>query len=781
MDYRREVYPSQQYEVIVDKRALEYIKENWMTLDIGSLYDPNRASGKKVVDIKTEPTLLMNFCDAFKNGRRVDSYHQSKTNPRRMTTVGISLQGISRGIRHTICRKTMHDLDIKNCHPVILKNWCDAKGIVSKHLHDFNENRSTRFSQVQEKMGWTKDDAKTYVLRLTNGGGVKGVENESIVHQLNELDWFEPFLTELMTIRKHVNTMYPELVKMAVRAKGKEYYNLDGVVMSYLLTNMENQILQSMVNACMKRSIKVSSLIYDGLMVYKEGVDDLNEMCRYLEQEVKQHTKHTVTIVPKEMDEGLLVPDDYKDTEERIKYDKEKKKDYANEEKQRKEEQKRIEKDYKVQQRQLKKEAKEQDEDDETDAEMADDFLEAFKDKIKYDKKRGLGYVYREKQRLWRSFTSLESLIDDIQRHLSIGQAKDLRNVGYIVKSRVMNREDDLSVFDMVTGVISLQNGNVYDMKRGGLRERVKEDYCSIYLKQSYTPEYDKAWVTKYISELVGERLVEQLLELVGYSLSAENVLKLVVILNGMGDNGKSLFIEMVQKCMGDYQTTANSKIIKKPKFDNNTHEAHLFALMNKRSAFSTELSEQDEFNNVVLKQVSGNDVISIRNSGSQHTVSVALKAVVWIATNEMAKINDPVFANRLACIEFPNKFERSAEKTDEIKSHEHDLFCAFMEGGHRFYQRNRTMVLLPEIKNFTEKQKRKQDSFIQFFEETEFVEQADAKEYCKDMYQSYTEFSQKARLPLDGKETFYKKVEHKFEIEKGKNTQGNYYRLARV
>ncbi len=783
MDYRPEIYPSQSYEVLVNMRAVEYISEHWTELDVGSLYDPNRATGKKVVDIKSEPTLLVNFLGGFKRtaggfGRRVDSYQQAKTNPRRMTTVGISLQGISRIIRHTICRDNMIDLDIKNCHPQILKNWCDAKGVVCNGLADFNQNRPERFKEVQAVMGWTDDDTKTYMLRLTNGGGIQGKENEAIMEKLQKLEWFGPLLKELSLIRERVKTTYPDLVKKAIKAKGKDYYNLDGVVLSYLLTNMENQILQAMVNACVKKRVKISSLIYDGFMVYKDGVDNLIDFCAYLEKEVKENTNHVVSIVPKEMKEGLEIPDSYMDSEQR----KEQKQDEKLLEKLSKEQQKQLDKEFKIQQKQLKKEAKEQKEsDEETDRALADAFLEKFKDKIKFDKNRKEGYFYKETTRLWVSFNNFESLYESILNELQIEKAKDLKNVGFIVKTKLMNRRDDLSMFDMVTGIVSLQNGLVYDMRKGETRERVKEDYCSIYLKQCYTKDYDKKWVNQYVSELVGAAVAHQLLELVGYSLSAENVLKLVIILIGKGDNGKSLFIEMVQKCMGDYQTMANSKIIKKPKFENNTHEAHLFPLLNKRAVFSTELSESDEFNNVALKQISGNDGLSIRNSGSPETLSITLKCVPWVATNVMSKINDPVFGNRLACIEFPSTFEKSAAKADEIKSHEHDLFCAFLEGGYRFYQNNRIINLLPQIKDFTDRQKKKQDSFIQFFEEYEYQVEEASIEWCKDLYCSYVEYSKKSILPVEGKEIFYKKVEDKFKIEKAKNNKGNYYKLKLV
>ena len=773
MDYRPEAYAVQQYEVIVNARACEYIRDHWESLELGKMYDSNRPTGQKLVDVKEEPTLLMNFFNGFKRiqgtnqARRIDSYKQTKRNPRRMQTTGLSLQGISRTIRHMLCKESMFDLDIANAHPVMLANWCKNKGISCEHLLEFNKNRLDRFGEIQDTMEWTKDEAKAYVLSLTNGGG----SNPSILAQLKDLEWFNPFWQELKTIQDHVMLRYPDLVKEAYKAKGKDYFNIPGVVISYLLTNMENQVLQAMVKHCMKSKVNISCLIYDGFMVYKESVGSLDKLCRDLEEAVKSTTGHTVSIVPKEMKDGLEIPDSYMDSEQsRV------------EKKRLKEEEQKIEKEYKQQQKALKKEAKEQDE-KESDFDMSERFLSEFQGKIMYNANRLHGYFYNDITRLWTKFSNFESLQEEILRVTEVIATKDLRNVGHMVKTRLMNRMDDLTMFDMVPGIVSLKDGMVFDMILGGERPRVKEDYCSFFINYHYVPGYDKAWVENYIGELVGQdpALIQQLLELVGYTFSAENSLKYIMFLIGSGDNGKSLFIEMIQTIMGEYQTVANDKIIKKPRFDNNTHEAHFFALLNKRGMFSTELHEKDELNSQSLKRVSGNDAMSIRNSGGQDTISVTLKAVGWIATNVMSQIDDPVIKGRMACIHFPNKFERNANKADEIKSHAQDLFCAFMEGGSRFYQRNKKIELLDQIKNYTKLIHDKLDAFVQFFNDTEFEKDEMVKEYCKDLYESYTDYAKQSGMTIDGKETFYKKVEDKFEITKSRDKNGNFYRMKRI
>lgn len=798
--YRADVFPNQQCQVQINLRALEYIMDNLESLEVGSIYDEKRATGKKLIDIKTEPTLFLNFYKGFHRikgtsyGSRIDTYTQNKTNPRRMTTTTTSLQGISRVVRHTICRDEHLDFDIKNAHPVILKHWCDVHGVSNLLLADFNENRDKRFEEFNEAMNWKKDDTKIFLLKILNGG------NSNVnFDEFKKIEWFKPLIDEFKKIRGHVVKQYPNLMKIAIKAKGKDYYNLDGVVVSYLLTNLENQILQHMVSACIKKKVRVGALIYDGFQVYKYEVPDEKAFCLYLEEEVKKACGCPVKIVKKEMDEGIEIPDDYKDsyqrlveeeklqTEKRIE-DNEKrlalKAEEKAKEKARKQEEREIQQSYKKEQKRMEKEAKDQDKI--SDLEYAEKFLEEHKGEIVYDKKVGYGFFYNDYTKLWNQFSNFDALNESILNTFNgdINMTKVLRNVSFIVKSKTMSREDDLLHFNMKEGIIAIENNLVFDLRQKKTRERVKEDYCTFILKRSYDRDYDQKWVYKYINSLVmpigeyDEKVVEQILEILGYVFSGENNLKLILVLHGdMGDNGKSLFIGIIKELLGQYGVQGSSKLYKKARFENNTHDAHIYPLIGKRGAFTSEMEEKEEFNCGLLKGLSGNDSLSIRNSGSDITLDVVLKAVHFIATNEIPKFQDKVFAERLACIPFPNKFERSAVKAEEIRGHMNDIFSAILDGAYRYYQRNRKIELLPIITSYTKEITDGKDSFTLFSREYEY-ENGETKEYCKDMYFGYSEFTRKLNLNPDGKETFYKKIESKFKLIKAKDKKGFYYMI---
>jgi len=797
IDYRAEPFPVQTYECIVDMRAISYIKENMQNLDLGDYYDEKRPTGQKVISCKSEPMLILNFLNSFKRvkgtnwGRRVDNYRQCKTNPRRMTTETMSLQGISREIRHTLCRLNQYDLDIVNCHPEILKNWCEKKGIVCSQLEDFNKNRKERFQQVKETMEWDKEQTKTYVLRLINGGGITGSTNGLIMEKLHVLDWFHPLIQELKTIRTHVYRMYPDLAKKAIKAKGKDYYNLQGVCLSYLLTNLENQILNVIINGCVKRGVKLSATIYDGLQPYKDTVPDLEDLMRYLESEILENSGYTLKITEKEMDLGFAIPEDYVDPETRAENDKQADKELKEREKQHKkelQEQKKADKEAeranKQTQRALRQEEKEQKErEKKTDLEYAEEFLQEKRGEILYDKRMGYGYVYNPLRALWNQFKTFDSLDESVIETIGLSSAKEVRNVNMIIKRLIMNREDDLTQFNMKTGILALKHNLVIDMRTLKVRDRTKEDYCSFFLDREYEEKYDKEWCTQYMGQLLktdNQEYINQVFEIFGYAFTGENNLKIILMLLGKGDNGKSLFIEIVKSLMEQYSTVANTKIFKKPRFENNTHEAHLYPLIGKRGAFISELAENDEFNATVMKRASGNDADSIRNSGSELTIDTTLKAVLIAVSNEVPKNTDPVLWKRLKFIDFPNTFERSAEKEAEIKSHKQDLFCAFMEGANRYYNNNMFIRFVKEIEEATQRQKDSKDSFLEFTKEYEIEISNDGKEYCKDIYQIYSDFCRRDldKYKKDGKETFYTKFEKQHSIVKEKDNKGNYYKI---
>ena len=132
---------------IVDYEALRLIASNAPELyEKGYLVlnDPSKGY-KQTTDRQGCLTTLYEFYKTFdENGTSIVKYIPKKhLIEGRVWANKPSLQGISRWVRHTICRNTMVDLDIKNAHPTFLIELCDKHDIEHSYLTLYINNRDT--------------------------------------------------------------------------------------------------------------------------------------------------------------------------------------------------------------------------------------------------------------------------------------------------------------------------------------------------------------------------------------------------------------------------------------------------------------------------------------------------------------------------------------------------------------------------------------------------------------------------------------------------------------
>lgn len=241
---------------------------------------------------------------ASKNAEGVSHilYSPSRNSPKgRLFSKTPSLQGMPRPLRHTIAKDIMYDIDLKNCHPEILKWYCRNEGIKLEYVAHYTENREKCLHELQTIFSVTKDEAKRHVLSLINGGTVK-------VDWDMAPDWFYNMYIEIGNVHEIIKEKNPVLLAEAINAKGDDYYNLNGSVCNKLFCMYENIILNHMIDFCETHSVQISALCFDGLMLYKSSFKDENALTTFLnniENYVEQQMDNSFRIVVKEMDEGL--------------------------------------------------------------------------------------------------------------------------------------------------------------------------------------------------------------------------------------------------------------------------------------------------------------------------------------------------------------------------------------------------------------------------------------------------------------------------------------------
>lgn len=111
-------------------------------------------------------------------------------------------------------------------------------------------------------------------------------------------------------------------------------------------------------------------------------------------------------------------------------------------------------------------------------------------------------------------------------------------------------------VFDR-NSVLTFQNGTL-EIETGKFRDFSQADYCSILMEYDYDPDATCPTWESFIEDVTDEepRRAENLQFIAGYTLFSDCRHQKVFILVGSGGNGKSVYLEIIQKLFGNDNVT---------------------------------------------------------------------------------------------------------------------------------------------------------------------------------------------------------------------------------
>jgi hypothetical protein len=206
---------------------------------------------------------------------------------------GNSLQSIPRKIRGFLLEGITTDLDMKNCHPVILRYLCKINKIHCPELEYYCHHRDEILSAGD------RDKLKTMYLCAVN--------TDEINKKTKDVN-FKKFDKECKEIQKKLTSL--ECYKYIVdTVPTNRSWNWLGSAINRILCVYENRILQEVINFLNRERIEICSLAFDGLIMYGnyyDNVDLIVDLTKYIE------TKF----------EGLNIQFDYKEHSDEITMDK---------------------------------------------------------------------------------------------------------------------------------------------------------------------------------------------------------------------------------------------------------------------------------------------------------------------------------------------------------------------------------------------------------------------------------------------------------------------------
>ncbi|CAC5375876.1 unnamed protein product [Mytilus coruscus] len=200
----------------------------------------------------------------------------------------------------TFLEETMYDIDMKNAHPTLLSCYCHDNGIKCDGLDTYNENREKYMADWMTRNNETQDDVKAHFLAIINGRRVTLTPEDP------------EFYSGMRLIMNSIVNLRPDLYALAKKSKDNRGtdYNIDGTTVNYVMCSLENKALMIAFEYLTEQEIEVGSLVFDGLMIYKDNVspERLSEILKGCSQKVKEVMGCNITITNKVMDEGYDLP-----------------------------------------------------------------------------------------------------------------------------------------------------------------------------------------------------------------------------------------------------------------------------------------------------------------------------------------------------------------------------------------------------------------------------------------------------------------------------------------
>ena len=156
----------------IDKQKLAYLLEHHNQFELGTNFRDGQKSDKE-----TQLSLLRIYLSMLnQNGERLMPNKQRNGFGRYRTAEKLGIQNMSRKIRHTICKDSMFDIDMKNAHPTPLSWYCHKHKIKCEPLDKYIKSREPMLQDLMNCRRITRDKAKKTFISYNEWEANKSVD-----------------------------------------------------------------------------------------------------------------------------------------------------------------------------------------------------------------------------------------------------------------------------------------------------------------------------------------------------------------------------------------------------------------------------------------------------------------------------------------------------------------------------------------------------------------------------------------------------------------------------
>ncbi len=218
-----------------------------------------------------------------------------------------------------------------------------------------------------------------------------------------------------------------------------------------------------------------------------------------------------------------------------------------------------------------------------------------------------------------------------------------------------------------------------------------------------------------------------------GLSLCGAHFEEIVLFLHGTGNNGKSIFVKVLQHVYGEYGDVLPIETLINKKFDD-LIKSEIASLYGARFVVTTEVPQGKQLDEAQLKSITGGDFVKVRNL-YQSYFTFKPTFTLWIFGNHKPDIKgvDKGIWRRMTLIPFEFSIPPELQKPeaiilDELKAESEGILAWVVKGWEKY---RREGLHKPDIvKVATDTYKEDQDPLVGFF--------ADEVGFGKDFYEKF-------------------------------------------
>lgn len=283
--------------------------------------------------------------------------------------------------------------------------------------------------------------------------------------------------------------------------------------------------------------------------------------------------------------------------------------------------------------------------------------------------------IYYDKNKiwwLWDSDNNKWEMTDETDLLIIIKKALDVPSIAKnhikneIIESlKIVSRENKPK--DPHVNWIQFKN-YVYDIKTGERIEPTSDYFFTNPIKWNLGDIVDTPTIDKLFKDWVGDKYVEQLYEIIAYSLYRDYPIHRIFCLIGSGRNGKSKFIELLNRFIGveNSSSTELDQLI--------VSRFEVAKLYKKLVCCMGETNYNAIERTALLKKLTGQDLIGYEFK-QKNPFDDYNYAKIIISTNSIPITHDKTdgFYRRWLIVDFPNKFPEGINILDTIPDQEYE------------------------------------------------------------------------------------------------------------